>query len=104
MNIRPLYDRVVVRRTEAETTTTGGIVIPGSASEKPSQGEVIAVGPGQLQDNGQLRPLTVKVGDQILFGKYSPTEIKLDGEEVLVIKESDILAIIDKKVKLEKAA
>ena len=104
MPIRPLYDRVVVRRLESETKTAGGIVIPDSASEKPNQGEVIAVGPGALLDNGELRPLTVKVGDRILFGKYATNEIKLDGEEVLVLKESDIFAVIEHTEKMEKAA
>ena len=104
MKIRPLYDRVVVRRLESESRTAGGIVIPDSASEKPNQGEVIAVGPGTLLDNGEVRPLTVKVGDRVLFGKYSPSELKLDGEEVLVIREADILAVIEQDKKMEKAA
>ena len=95
MRIRPLYDRVVVRRVEAETTSKGGIVIPGSAAEKPSQGEVIAVGTGTILDNGDTRALAVTVGDRILFGKYSGSEFKLDGEEVLVMQESDILALIE---------
>ena len=95
MRIRPLYDRVVVRRVEAETTSKGGIVIPGSAAEKPSQGEVIAVGTGTILDNGDTRALAVTVGDRILFGKYSGSEFKLDGEEVLVMQESDILAVIE---------
>src|SRR5690606_19907553 len=100
MRIRPLYDHVVVRRVESERTTAGGIVIPDSASEKPNQGEVLAVGPGRELDNGELRPLSVKVGDRVLFGKYAPAEIKLDGEDVLVIKESDILAVIDQGEKM----
>jgi len=104
MHIRPLYDRVVIRRLESETTTSGGIVIPDSASEKPNQGEVIAVGPGKLLDNGETRPLTVQVGDRVLFGKYTPSEINLDGEEVLVVNESDILAVIDQDNSMEKAA
>ncbi len=95
MTIRPLYDRVVVRRLENETVSRGGIVIPDSATEKPNQGEVLAVGPGNRLETGELQPLTVKVGDRVLFGKYSSTELKIDDEEVLVIKESDILAIID---------
>jgi len=104
MSIRPLQDRVAVRRLESETTTAGGIVIPDSASEKPNQGEVVAVGPGARLDNGELQPVAVKVGDRILFGKYSPNEIKIDGEELLIIKESDILAVIEQDEKLEKAA
>lgn len=104
MTIRPLNDRVVVRRIEAETKTAGGILIPDSATEKPSQGEVIAVGPGTTLDNGQVRPVPVKVGDRILFGKYSGSEIKLDGEELLVVKESEILAVIEQATQLEKAA
>ncbi len=104
MHIRPLYDRVVVRRLESETTSSGGILIPESASEKPNQGEVIAAGPGSLLENGDTRPLSVKVGDQVLFSKYSPTEIKLNGEEVLIVKESDILAVIEKDESMEKAA
>ena len=104
MQIRPLRDRVVVRRLESETTTAGGIFIPDSASEKPNQGEVIAVGPGSVLDNGETRPLAVKVGDQVLFTKYASNEVKLDGEEVLVISESDILAVLVKDTKMEKAA
>ena len=104
MQIRPLYDRVVIRRLESETTTAGGIVIPDSASEKPNQGEVLAVGPGALLDNGETRPLSVSVGDRVLFGKYSTTDIKLNGEEVLIIKESDILAVIEQNQSMEEAA
>jgi len=95
MNIRPLHDRVVVRRKEEETTTAGGIVLPGSATEKPVQGEVIAAGNGKVLDNGQSRPLDVKVGDIVLFGKYSGTEVKLNGEEVLVMREEDIMGVIE---------
>lgn len=104
MAIRPLYDRVVVRRIESDTRTSGGIVIPDSAAEKPDQAEVIAVGPGALLDNGQLRPLTVRVGDRILLGKYAGSEIRLDGEDLLVVRESDILAVIEVQATLEKAA
>lgn len=104
MTIRPLYDRVVLRRMDSETKTAGGIVLPDSASDKPNQGEVLAVGPGALLDNGDTRPLTVKVGDRVLFSDYAPTEIKLDGEEVLVLRESDILAIVDNTQSMEKAA
>jgi len=95
MSLRPLHDRVIVRRMEEERTSAGGIVIPDSATEKPSKGEVVAVGNGTLLDNGDLRNLDVKVGDQVLFGKYSGTEVKVDGEELLVMKEDDIMAIIE---------
>ena len=104
MAIRPLFDRVLVRRIEAESTSSGGIIIPGSAAEKPNQGEVIAVGPGALLDNGETRALSVSVGDRVLFGKYSSNEIEIDGEELLILKESDILAIIDQDNTVEKAA
>lgn len=93
MKIRPLHDRVVVRRMEEETTTAGGIVLPGSAAEKPAQGEVVAVGNGQITDNG-VRALDVKVGDQVMFGQYAGTEVKVDGEELLIMKEDDIVAVI----------
>lgn len=95
MNIRPLHDRVVVRRLEEERTSAGGIVIPDSAAEKPSRGEVIAVGPGKLLDNGELRSLGVKVNDRILFGKYAGTEVKLAGEEYIVMREDDIMGVIE---------
>jgi chaperonin GroES len=95
MKIRPLHDRVVVRRKEEETTTPGGIVLPGSATEKPVQGEVIAAGRGKILDNGEVRALDVKVGDTVLFGKYSGTEVKLDGEDVLVMREEDIMGVIE---------
>lgn len=95
MKIRPLYDRIVVRRLEEERTTAGGIVIPDSAAEKPSRGEIIAVGNGKPTDNGDLRALTVKVGDKVLFGKYSGTEVKVDGEALLVMREDDIMAVIE---------
>jgi chaperonin GroES len=95
MNIRPLHDRVVVRRKEEETTTPGGIVLPGSATEKPVQGEVLAIGKGKILENGDIRPLDVQVGDTVLFGKYSGTEIKIDGEEVLVMREEDIMGVIE---------
>jgi chaperonin GroES len=94
MKIRPLHDRVVVRRMEEETTSAGGIVLPGSAAEKPAQGEIIAVGNGQITDNG-VRALDVKVGDQVMFGKFSGTEVKVDGEELLVMREEDIVAVIE---------
>jgi len=95
MNIRPLHDRVVVRRVEEEKTTSSGIIIPDSATEKPSRGEVIAVGNGRKNDNGEVIAMDVKVGDQILFGQYAGNEIKVDGETLLVMNESDVLAIID---------
>jgi len=95
MKVRPLYDRVIVRRTEEETTSAGGIVIPDSATEKPSQGEVIAVGKGKITDSGDVVPLDVKIGDKVLFGKYSGNEVKVDGEELLVMREDDIMAVIE---------
>lgn len=94
MKIRPLHDRVVVRRMEEETTSAGGIVLPGSAAEKPTQGEVLAVGNGQITDNG-VRALDVKVGDTVMFGQYAGTEIKVDGEDLLIMQENDIVAVID---------
>lgn len=94
MNINPLHDRVVVRRLEEEKTSKGGIVIPDSAAEKPQRGEVVAIGPGKLLENGQVRPLAVKVGQKVLFGKYAGTEFKLDGSEVVVMREDDIMGII----------
>ena len=93
MNIRPLQDRVIVRRMEEETTSPGGIVIPDSAAEKPSRGEVVAVGNGLVLDNGEIRPFDLKVGDKVLFGKYSGTEVKVDGEDLLVMKEDDVMAV-----------
>jgi len=95
MNIRPLHDRVIVRRMEEERTSAGGIVIPDSAAEKPAQGEVVAVGNGKLLDNGELRPLDVKVGDKVLFSKYGGTEVKVEGEDLLVMREDDITAVIE---------
>ncbi len=95
MNIRPLHDRVVVRRLEEERTTAGGIVIPDTAAEKPIQGEVLAVGNGKVLDNGESRPVDVKVGDRVLFGKYSGTEVKLDGETLLVMREDDIMGVVE---------
>jgi chaperonin GroES len=94
MKIRPLHDRVVIRRLEEERKSPGGIVIPDNAAEKPIQGEVIAVGNGKPLDNGQTRPMDVKVGDKVLFGKYSGSEVKIDGQEVLVMREEDILAVL----------
>jgi len=94
MNIRPLHDRVIVKRLEEETTTPGGIVLPGSAAEKPSQGIVLAVGNGNQLDTGTVRALEVKVGDKVLFGKYSGNEVKVDGEDLIVMREEDIMGIL----------
>lgn len=94
MSIRPLYDRVVVRRKEEEQTSAGGIVLPGSAKEKPNQGEVVAVGEGKLLDNGELRPVGVKVGEQVLFGQYSGNTVSVDGEELIILNESEIFGVI----------
>jgi len=104
MKFRPLHDRVVVRRIEAEEKSSGGIIIPDTAKEKPSQGEVIAVGPGGRDETGKLIPIDVKEGDRVLFGKWSGTEVKIDGEELLIMKESDIMGIIDEPVSKKKAA
>ncbi len=95
MNIRPLHDRVIIKRMEEERTTPGGIVIPDSAAEKPIKGEVVAVGKGKAQDNGEIRPLDVKVGDKVLFGKYAGTEVKVEGEDLLVMREEDVMAVIE---------
>jgi chaperonin GroES len=95
MKIRPLHDRVIVKRMEEERTSAGGIVIPDSATEKPVKGEVIAAGNGKILENGEVRPLDVKVGDKVLFGKYSGTEVKVEGEELLVMREDDITAVIE---------
>jgi chaperonin GroES len=104
MKFRPLHDRVVVRRIEAEEKTTGGIIIPDTAKEKPIEGEVIAVGPGARNEQGQLVALDVKEGDRILFGKWSGTEVKIDGEELLIMKESDIMGVVEGGVAKKKAA
>jgi chaperonin GroES len=104
MKFRPLHDRVVVRRIDAEQKTAGGIIIPDTAKEKPQQGEVIAVGPGARDEHGKLTPLDVKAGDFVLFGKWSGTEVKIDGEELLIMKESDILGILENRGKLKAAA
>ena len=95
MNIRPLHDRVILKRMEEETTSPGGIVIPDSAAEKPVRGEVVAIGKGKRLDSGEVIPLDVQVGDKVLFGKYSGTEVKVDGDELLVMREDDIMAIIE---------
>ncbi|MCA1379020.1 MULTISPECIES: co-chaperone GroES [Bradyrhizobium] len=104
MHFRPLHDRVLVRRIDAEEKTAGGIIIPDTAKEKPQQGEIIAVGPGGRNEQGQLVPLDVKVGDRVLFGKWSGTEVKIDGEELLIMKESDLLGVAEQAGTLKKAA
>lgn len=95
MNIRPLHDRVIIKRMEEERTSPGGIVIPDTAAEKPIRGEVIAVGKGKIMENGEVRALDLKVGDKVLFGKYSGTEVKVDGEDLLVMREEDVMAVIE---------
>jgi len=97
MKIRPLHDRVVVRRTEEERKSPGGIVIPDTATEKPIRGKVVAVGKGKILENGDIRPLDLKVNDEVLFGKYSGTEVKVDGEDLLVMREDDVMAVVEKK-------
>src|SRR5690242_10004404 len=104
MNFRPLHDRVLVRRVEAEEKTAGGIIIPDTAKEKPQEGEVIAVGAGTRDETGKLVPLDVKAGDRILFGKWSGTEVRLDGEDLLIMKESDILGVIEGAAAVREAA
>jgi chaperonin GroES len=95
MKLRPLHDRVIIKRLEAETKSAGGIVIPDTATEKPIKGEVVAVGTGKILDDGKVRPMGVKAGEKVLFGKYSGTEVKVDGEELLVMREEDLMAIIE---------
>ncbi|MCD2515451.1 co-chaperone GroES [Massilia sp. G4R7] len=95
MNLRPLHDRVIVKRLDQETKTASGLIIPDAAAEKPDQGEILAVGNGKVQDNGQVRPLEVKVGDRVLFGKYSGQAVKVDGQELLVMREEDIMAVVN---------
>lgn len=95
MKLRPLHDRVIIKRLEAETKSAGGIVIPDTATEKPIKGEVVAVGAGKIQDDGKVRPMAVKAGDKVLFGKYSGTEVKVDGEELLVMREDDLVAVLE---------
>jgi chaperonin GroES len=104
MKFRPLHDRVVVRRVESEERTAGGIIIPDTAKEKPQEGEVVAVGPGGRDESGKLIPIDVKVGDRILFGKWSGTEVKLDGEELLIMKESDVMGIVEGKPSASRKA
>ena len=101
---RPLHDRVVVRRIEADMKTKGGIIIPDTAQEKPSQGEIVGVGPGGRDEAGKLIPIDLKVGDKVLFGKWSGTDVKLDGEDFLIMKESDIMGVLDEPVAKKKAA
>lgn len=97
MKFRPLHDRVAVRRLEEEDKTAGGIIIPDTAKEKPQEGEIVAVGPGARDEHGKLQPLELKIGDRVLFGKWSGTEVKIDGEELMIMKESDIMAVIEGK-------
>ena len=104
MGFRPLHDRVLVRRVEAEEKTAGGIIIPDTAKEKPMEGEVVSVGPGARGDDGKIQPLDVKAGDRVLFGKWSGTEVKLDGDELLIMKESDIMGVLDASAAQAKAA
>jgi chaperonin GroES len=104
MGFRPLHDRVVIRRVEAEEKTLGGIIIPDTAKEKPMEGEVVAVGPGARDESGKVQPLDVKSGDRVLFGKWSGTEVKLDGEDLIIMKESDIMGIIEPGAAARKAA
>ena len=104
MKFRPLHDRVVVRRVQSEERTAGGIIIPDTAKEKPQEGEIIAVGPGGRDESGKLIPLDVKVGDHILFGKWSGTEVKIDGEDLLIMKESDVMGVLEGKASGRKAA
>jgi chaperonin GroES len=105
MKFRPLHDRVVIRRIEGEEKTKGGVIIPDTAKEKPQEGEVIAVGPGARDESGKLVPLDVKAGDRVLFGKWSGTEVKIDGEELLIMKESDVMGVIeDARATKKKAA
>ena len=104
MKFRPLHDRVVVKRIDAEAKSAGGIIIPDTAKEKPSQGEVIAVGPGGRDEAGKLIPIDIQVGDRVLFGKWSGTEVKIDGEDLLIMKESDIFGVVEEGVARKKAA
>ena len=104
MGFRPLHDRVVIRRLEAEEKTLGGIIIPDTAKEKPMEGEVVAVGPGARGEDGKVQPLDVKAGDKVLFGKWSGTEVKIDGQDLLIMKESDIMGVLDDVATKKKAA
>jgi chaperonin GroES len=104
MKFRPLHDRVVVRRIEAEEKTAGGIIIPDTAKEKPQEGEIVAVGPGARDESGKIAALDVKAGDRVLFGKWSGTEVRIDGQDLLIMKESDIMGVIEKTAEAQKAA
>jgi chaperonin GroES len=104
MKFRPLHDRVVIKRIEAEARTAAGIIIPDTAKEKPAEGEIIAVGPGGRDENGKLIPIDIKVGDHVLFGKWSGTEVKIDGQDLLIMKESDIMGVLEASVARKKAA
>jgi len=104
MHFRPLHDRVVVRRIDADQKTAGGIIIPDTVQEKPQEGEVVSVGPGARNDRGELVPTELKAGDRVLFGKWSGTEVKIDGEDLLIMKESDVMGVIEKTSTLKKAA
>jgi chaperonin GroES len=104
MHFRPLHDRVLVRRIDAEEKTAGGIIIPDTAKEKPQEGEIVAAGPGARNEQGQLVPVDVKPGDRVLFGKWSGTEVKIDGQDYLIMKESDLLGVVEKTASLKKAA
>ena len=104
MNLRPLHDRVVIRRVDQEQKSAGGIIIPDTAQEKPMEGDVIAVGPGARGEDGEVHPLDVKAGDRVLFGKWSGTEVKLDGEDLMIMKEADIMGVVDHALATQKAA
>ena len=104
MKFRPLHDRVLIRRVESEEKTSGGIIIPDTAKEKPMEGEVVAVGPGARDEHGKIQPMDLKAGDRVLFGKWSGTEVKLDGEELIIMKESDIMGVFEDRAPARKAA
>jgi chaperonin GroES len=104
MKFRPLHDRIVVRRIEADEKTAGGIIIPDIAKEKPQEGEVLAIGPGARDESGQIQPLDVRVGDRVLFGKWSGTEIRLDGQDLLIMKEADVMGVLDAPTSVKRAA
>ena len=104
MKFRPLHDRIVIRRVEGDDRTKGGIIIPDTVREKPQEGEVVAVGPGARDESGEIQPLDVKAGDRILFGKWSGTEVKIDGEELLIMKESDVMGVLESTQAIRKAA